>query len=129
MDKNLKLALVIGGIVVAILIVLPLVFGLGWVTWGYHGRGWGMPWPCPIGGFGGGWFMPFGGGWFMPLFMLLFWGLVIWGVVSLVRGGSQSSGSTSGSSQPNSALQILKKRYAAGEISKEEYEEKRKDIS
>ncbi|MCL0079561.1 SHOCT domain-containing protein [Dehalococcoidia bacterium] len=124
MDKNLKLALVIGGIVLAVLIVLPLVFGL---TGGWHGGGWGMPWPlgvprpCGIGGFGGGWFM--------PVFMILFWGLVIWGVVALVRGTSQPSGPASDSSRPDSAMQVLKKRYAAGKISKAEYEEKRNDIS
>jgi len=118
MDKNLKLALVIGGIVVAILIVLPLVFE---PTWGWHGGGWRMPCPLIMGGFGGGWFM--------SLFMLLFWGLAIWAVVALVRGTRHPSGPASGSSQPDSALEILKKRYAAGEISKEEYEEKRNDIS
>lgn len=118
MDKNLKLALVIGGIVVAILIVLPLGFGL---TRGWHGGGWGTPWPCMMGGFGGGWFM--------PVFMILFWGLVIWGVLALVRGTSHPSGRASDSSRPDSALEVLKRRYAAGEISKAEYEEKRNDIS
>jgi len=118
MDKNLKLALVSGGIVVAILIVLPLVFGL---TWGWRGGGWRMLCPPIMEGFGGGWFM--------PLFMLLFWGLAIWVVVALVRGMRHPSGSASGSSQPDSALEILKKRYTRGEISKEEYEEKRNDIS
>jgi len=118
MDKNLKLALVSGGIVVAILIVLPLVFG---PTWGWRGGGWGMPCPLIMG--------DFGGGWFMPLFMFLFWGLAIWAVVTLVRGTRHPSGPASGSSQSDSALEVLKKRYAAGEISKEEYEEKRNDIS
>jgi putative membrane protein len=120
MNKTMKTALVIGGIVVAILIVLPLVFG---PTWGWRDGGWGMPWWCPMEGFGWGW------GWFMPVSMILFWGLVIWGVVALMRGTSHPNDPASGSSQLNSALEVLKKRYARGEISKAEYEEKRKDIS
>ncbi len=66
--------------------------------------------------------------WFMPIFMILFWGLVIWGIVALVRGLSQPGGSESVSSRPDSALEVLKKRYARGEIDKEEYEEKKKDL-
>jgi putative membrane protein len=50
-------------------------------------------------------------------------------VVALVRGTRYPSGPASGSSQLDSALDVLKKRYARGEISKEEYEEKRNDIS
>jgi putative membrane protein len=122
MNKNMKIALVIGGIVVAVLILLPLVIG---PTWGWRGGRWGMPWWCPMEGFGWGW----GWGWFMPVFMILFGGLVIWGVVALVRGMSHPSSPTSSSNQPDSALEVLKRRYARGEISKEEYEEKRNDIT
>lgn len=60
------------------------------------------------------------GGGFM---MLLFWGMVILLIVWLVRevGGTSSN-------QPNRALEILKERYAKGEISKEEFEAKKKDL-
>jgi putative membrane protein len=68
----------------------------------------------------------FGWGWFMPIIMIVFWGLVIWGIVALVRGLSTGSGSSS--TQEESALDVLKKRYARGEITREEYEEKKKDL-
>ncbi len=117
MNKNVRTALIIGGIVIAILIIVPLVFGV--VSGGQYG-GWGMMGPGMMGGFG--W------GWFMPIFMIIFWGLVIWGIVALVRGLSGSRGSDSTPPTADSALEVLRKRYARGEINKEEYEEKKKDL-
>ncbi len=74
----------------------------------------------------GPWMMGgYGGMWFMPIFMVIFWGLVIWGIVALVRGLSESNGSHS---KADSASEILKRRYAQGDISKEEYEAKKKDL-
>ena len=79
-----------------------------------------MMWPWYGGwGFGGAWM------WFMPIIMIAFWGLVIWGIVALVRGVS-SSGNSGSSNQADSALEILKSRYARGEINKQEYEERKK---
>ena len=115
MNKNMKTALIIGGVIITIVIVVPLVFGL--ISGGQYG-GWGMMGPGMMGGFS--WW------WFMPIFMILFWGLVIWGIVSLVRGLSGARGSDS--STTDSALEVLKKRYARGEINKEEYAEKKKDL-
>ncbi|HQU29522.1 MAG: SHOCT domain-containing protein [Nitrospira sp.] len=43
-------------------------------------------------------------------------------VTALMSRGSE------GSTPPESALEILKKQYARGEINKEEFEEKRKDL-
>jgi len=79
--------------------------------------GWGMMGPGMMYGFGGGWFM--------GIFMILFWGLIIWGIIALVRYFSRTRTSDS---QDTSALEILKKRYARGEISQEEYEEKKKAL-
>lgn len=71
-----------------------------------------------------GWLL-FGG-----LMMLLFWGGLIALVWFLVRSTSDS-GETNrvrDSASSQSALEILKERYARGEIGKAEYEEMRRDI-
>lgn len=68
-----------------------------------------------------GWGM--GGGW---LLMVLFWGLVIAViVVAAVFITRKSCGDGTGQ---DSAMDILKKRYAKGEITREEYESMRKDL-
>jgi len=74
-----------------------------------------------------GWWGPMG--WFAPLGMILFWVLMIIVIVLLIRRfrASKGSGGEAGS-PPESALDILKKRYARGEINKEEYLEKKKDL-
>ncbi len=65
-----------------------------------------------------------GAGWW--ILWLIFWILVIIGLVLLIKylweGGAAKRGQ-------ESALEILQKRYARGEISKEEFEEKKKDLS
>ena len=54
---------------------------------------------------------------------LIFCILVLIGLVLLIK--YLWAGSTK---QGNSALEILKKRYASGEISKEEFEDKKKEL-
>ena len=119
MEDKTKL-LVIGGVVLTLVFVLPAL-----LAWAF---GWGGN--QPAGGWGmGPWMMWGGGWWFMPIFMILFWGLIVWGVVALVQGISRSSDSIGVSSRQESALEILKRRYARGEISKEEYQEKKGDLA
>ncbi|MBU2534583.1 MAG: SHOCT domain-containing protein [Chloroflexi bacterium] len=68
----------------------------------------------------------FGIGWLMPILWIVIIGLIIWAVIYLVRGvGGTGSQDTI---KQSSALEILKDRYARGEIGKEEFEEKRKDL-
>jgi putative membrane protein len=75
------------------------------MMWGDHGWGWGW-------GFG-------------PVSMLLFWVLVVVAVVALGKYISGRSGDMLGG---KSALDILKERYARGEIGKDEFEQKRRDL-
>jgi putative membrane protein len=80
--------------------------------WFGHGFGWGG--------------MIFGG-----LMMLLFWGGLIVLVVLAVRAFS-TSGSRETPRDNNASetpLEIVKMRYARGEISKAEYEEIRRDLT
>lgn len=59
------------------------------------------------------------------LSLLLFWILLILGVIALIRylGGSREK-----SDENKSPLDILNERYARGEISKKEFEEMKKDL-
>jgi putative membrane protein len=70
------------------------------------------------------------GGWMgiSMLFGIVFWILVIVGIVFLVVWVVQKAMGGGGGGTERSALEILKKRYASGEISKEEFEEKKRDL-
>ncbi len=65
--------------------------------------------------------------WFGLLHMLLYWGVFILVIALLVR---WLFGSSPGANWARSdrALDILKERYARGEIDKNEFEQKRRDI-
>lgn len=65
------------------------------------------------------------GGWGMGFGMLMFWGLLIAAIVLLVKGpwGLGTRGK-----RDKSALDILKERYARGEIEREEFEQKKREL-
>ncbi|SJZ31398.1 SHOCT domain-containing protein [Selenihalanaerobacter shriftii] len=82
--------------------------GFGWRGFGRYG----------FGGFG------------MGFTNILFWGLIIVAIVLIVK-AIKSNGNQKvlqSSSNTSSSLEILKERYARGEINKQEFEEKKKDL-
>ena len=62
----------------------------------------------------------FGGGIMMVAFWVLLIALIVW-VIREISGKNSRSNSN--------ALEILKERYAKGEIDKKEFEEKKKDLT
>ena len=76
--------------------------------WGYMGdMGWGSGWS-----------------WFGLTHTLLWWVLLALGIAVLAKwlfGGGDRSG--------DRALDVLKERYARGEIGREEYEQKKRDLA
>jgi putative membrane protein len=83
--------------------------------------GWGM---------GPGMMGNWGMGWFGMIFMMIFWVLVIVGLVFLIKWLIQTSSSGKAAQQTGSrAVEILKERYARGEIDKAEFESKKRDLS
>ena len=65
-----------------------------------------------------------GWGFFGHGFGLIFWFIIIAAIVVLITRLGSSLSETGG----KSALEILKERYARGEIEREEFERKRKEI-
>jgi putative membrane protein len=67
-------------------------------------------------------FFGFGG-----IFMILWWAIVIFGILIFIKwiGGQNKTDQKN----DKTALDILKERYAKGDINKEEFEERKKDIT
>ena len=106
------------GRVALALVGLTVVAGGSGTAWGQE-RAWEWGWTMhPMPWMWGAW------GLGMMVMMLVFWGLVITGVVLAIRWLT-----TGGAGGPRyRALEILRERYARGEIDKEEFESKRRDL-
>lgn len=111
MDNTLR------NLVVALVVLLVVALALSSSMGGMMGPGMMM-------GRGGGWMWGFGM-WIGALAMLVFWGALIVGAILVVR---LFGGGLSGGDGRNTPLDILKRRYASGEITREQYEQMRKDL-
>ena len=99
------------------LMILLLTAGYGYTQIGQGMMGPGMMnW-----GYGMGW------GW--SIIMMVFWIAVIVGIIFLIRWIALSTDRRHETSAGDSAMEILRNRYARGEINKEEFEEKKKDLA
>ena len=72
-----------------------------------------------------GWGWMSGFGW---IFMILFWALIVLGVVALGKWISSTDDPAAGGGARRS-LDILKERYARGEINRDQYEQMRRDLA
>jgi uncharacterized membrane protein len=112
MSKAIRIALISVGAIFAI--TLAAAIGWAWSRGGYWYVGHRM-----MGGFSGGLFMWPG--------MLLAVLLIVWGIALLLQVNKSSDRNSSRHTE--SALDILKKRYASGdELAREEFEQKKKDL-
>lgn len=108
--RGRDVTVIIGTIVLVILLISLLGGGMM--------MGWGMM------GWGGYGFNPLG--WIL---MLVFWVLIIGGVALLaVWLFRQARPLAVGPGAPEESLEILKERFARGEISREQYEEMRRTL-
>ncbi len=72
------------------------------------------------------WMRGFGSMLLMGFFWIVVIGIVIWGFSVILRRPKEPERSISHADSP---MEILKRRYAKGEIDQEEYETKKKDLS
>ena len=117
-----KVGIVIGVILIVVMVVL-LIGGagmmLGYGRFGMMGRG-----------MFGGYTSPLGFGFHLvgTILSILFWALIIGGGVWLVTKLARTS-TPANASPTQTPLDILKVRYAKGEITKEQFEQMKQDIA
>ncbi len=109
------------GIQFIIILIMSVIFQVRDMAAQWRGYGQGMG-PGMM-----GW--GYGFGWFGMILMALFWVAVIVGIIFLIRWLFVSTGAKGrGAVSEDSPLEILKRRYARGEINKEEFEQKKRDL-
>ena len=83
-----------------------MMYNWGWGNMVGYGAWWGMGW----------------------LFMVLFWLAIILAVVALLKWLIGTSSHSEGP-RTKDAIDILRERYARGEIGRDEFQEKKRDLS
>jgi len=102
-------------------ISIALIAGTIWFLFNYrtifgYGQGrWIMPYQMMAGGSG------------MGIVMIFLWVIVI-AAIALVISGVVSGNPSSGNQQLPDAMEILKRRYARGEIDKEQYQAMKQEL-
>jgi putative membrane protein len=89
----------------------PGMMGPGMMGWQGYGYGYGFNWIGAI---------------IRVLLFIVFLGLIVFGVYYLISRGRPA---TSGPATLGRSLEILKERYAKGEITKEEYERMKQELT
>ena len=119
--SNHRGLLILLGVLVVIFLIVPLLgggmMGQG-MMWGHDPQG-----ILGINGWAWGLIMALG-----LLSMFAFWGAIIVGIVLLVRWLTGTNVAPKRAEEEDPALEALRRRYAAGEISHEEYEQMRKAL-
>lgn len=63
----------------------------------------------------------------MPIYMIIVWIIIIAGIIMLISWSAKQN--QPGKTGENTALNILKERYAKGEIDQKEFAAKKKDLN
>ena len=121
MDRTTRGLLVPIGVLLLVAVGLSTLMG-GMMGPGFMGPGMMSRNAVEPGGMHG-WMWGFGMG-LGGLMMLAFWGVLIFGSVVLFRSVSGGFGGR----WHGTPVDVLKRRYAAGEITREQYEQMRKDL-
>lgn len=115
MNRKTNTLLSIGISAVLIAVAIWLLYSHNNGMWIGHGR-WGM-----------GYHHMIGGG--MGFVMIIFWVVLIGALILLVSGAVNGVRGSRQNEDVQDPLEILKRRYASGEIDKAEYEDKRRILS
>lgn len=124
MRGDTRWLLVVLGVLALIVLLGPLLGGGMLGMMGGYGPGGMMGGYGPPGGVGWGWGLAMG---LCGLAMLAFWGALIVGIVLLAR-WVRDTGHHDVPGSHDSALDILRRRYASGEITPEEFERMRQGL-
>jgi putative membrane protein len=129
MHQNNRGLLVVLGVLVLALLLGPTLMGgmMGAGVMGPGMMGWGYAPPGAL-ATGNSWVWGLGMG-LGGLVMLSFWGVLIVGVVLLVRWATGHSTGSTGATSVDDPLAILRRRYAAGDIDQTTYERMKTELS